>query len=116
MVLALANTVGAETKLTRLVKKIQPAVVTVIVYNMKKEVANIGTGFFIDQKGHLVTNHHVLMGKYSADVKTLDGKTYPVTSLLAENRHADLVKVLVDIPENEVQWLQVDADLPSIAQ
>ena len=116
MVLTWAGTVTADTRLTRLVKKIRPAVVTVIVYNMNKEVENIGTGFFIDKKGHLVTNYHVLVGKYSADVKTLDGRTYPVKSLLAENQHADLVKVLVDIPEKEVRWLKVAEDLPSIAQ
>jgi S1-C subfamily serine protease len=129
IVLTWSGAVSADTKLTRLVKKIRPAVVTVIVYNMNKEVANIGTGFFVDKKGHLVgtgffvdkkghlvTNYHVLVGKYSADVRTLDGKTYPVKSLLAKNQPADLVKVLVEIPEDKVQWLKVDPDLPSIAQ
>ncbi len=116
MVLIWTGTVSADTKLTRLVKKIRPAVVTIIVYNMNKEVENIGTGFFIDKKGHLVTNYHVLVGKYSADVKTLDGKTYPVKLLLAENQPADLVKVQVDIPEKEVRWLKVSEELPSIAQ
>lgn len=116
MVLALAGAANAETGLTRLVKKIRPAVVTVIVYDMNREVENIGTGFFIDKKGHLVTNYHVLVGKYSADVRTLDGKTYPVKSLLAQNQPADLVEVLVDIPQKEVRWLEVADDLPSIAQ
>ena len=116
IVLTLAVSVNAETKLTRLVKKIQPAVVTVIVYDMNKEVANIGTGFFIHKDGHLVTNYHVLVGNYSADVKTLNGKTYPVKFLLAENQRADLVKVLVEIPADEVRWLKVSEDLPSIAQ
>ena len=116
IVLSQVGMVSAETKLTRLVKKIQPAVVTVIAYNMNKEVANIGTGFFVDKKGHLVTNYHVLVGNYSADVKTLDGRTYPVKALLAENQRADLIKVLVDIPDNEVRWLKVAAELPSIAQ
>jgi tetratricopeptide (TPR) repeat protein len=83
---------------------------------MNKEVANIGTGFFINDNGHLVTNYHVLAGKYSADVRTLEGDTYPVKLLLAENQPADLVKILVDIPEEKVQWLKFETDLPSIAQ
>jgi tetratricopeptide (TPR) repeat protein len=116
MVFTLASQVNAATKLTRLVKKMQPAVVTVIVYDINKEVANIGTGFFIDKRGHLVTNYHVLADKYSAEVRTLEGKTYPVKYLLAENQHADLVKVLVDMPEDEVRWLKVVEELPSIAQ
>jgi tetratricopeptide (TPR) repeat protein len=116
IMLTWTGAVDADTRLTRLVKKIQPAVVTIIVYNMNKEVENIGTGFFVDKKGHLVTNYHVLVGKYSADVKTLDGRTYAVKSLLAENQPADLVKVQVDIPEKRVQWLKIAENLPSIAQ
>ena len=116
MVLTLANQVNAETKLTRLVKKIQPAVVTVVVYDINNEVANIGTGFFISKKGHLVTNYHVLIGKYGAEVRTLDGNTYPVKFIIAENSPADLIKVSVDIPPKKVRWLEVDNELPSIAQ
>ena len=53
IVLVLASQANAATKLTRLVKKIQPAVVTVVVYDINNEVANIGTGFFINKKGDL---------------------------------------------------------------
>jgi tetratricopeptide (TPR) repeat protein len=116
IVFVLAAQANAATKLTRLVKKIQPAVVTVIVYDIKKEVANIGTGFFVDKTGYLVTNYHVLMGKYSAEVRTSDGNTYPIKLMVAENKSADLVKVWVDIPKDKVQWLQVSGELPAIAQ
>jgi S1-C subfamily serine protease len=111
-----ATQVLAATKLTRLVKKIQPAVVTVIAYDMNNNVANIGTGFFADKNGELITNHHVLIGKYGAEVRTSDGKTYPVTSVVAENKPADLVKVLVGIPAGKFRWLEVSGDLPAIAQ
>ncbi len=114
--LALASQVTAETKLTRLVKKIRPAVVTVVVYDINKEVASIGTGFFVNKEGHLVTNYHVLIGKYGAEVRTLDGKTYPVKLIIAENSHADLIMVSVDIPPKKVHWLKVDDELPTIAQ
>ena len=63
IILISATHVLAATKLTKLVKKIQPAVVTVIAYDMNNEVANIGTGFFVGKKGELITNHHVLIGK-----------------------------------------------------
>ena len=116
IILISATQVLAATKLTRLVKKIQPAVVTVIAYDMNNEVANIGTGFFVNENGELITNHHVLIGKYGAEVQTLEGNTYPVTSILAENKPADLVKVLVDIPTGKFRWLKVSGDLPAIAQ
>jgi len=46
----------AEVNLTKLVNKIRPAVVTVIVYDANRQVTSIGSGFFIDKRGHLITN------------------------------------------------------------
>ncbi len=116
IILISASQTVAATKLTRLVRTIQPAVVTVIVYDINQDVANIGTGFFVDKKGYLVTNYHVLIGKYGAEVRTSEGNTYPVKSIVAENKAADLVKVLVDIPPEKFGWLEVSKDLPVIAQ
>jgi tetratricopeptide (TPR) repeat protein len=112
----MAGNTQAATKLTRLVQKIQPAVVTVIVYDMNNEVANIGTGFFISNKGEMVTNYHVLVGKYGAEVRTADGHTYPVKHIVAENRPADLLKVAVDIPPKKIRWLKISKESPAIAQ
>jgi tetratricopeptide (TPR) repeat protein len=106
----------AEVNLTKLVNKIRPAVVTVIVYDVNQNVANIGSGFFIDKYGHLVTNYHVLDGKYAAEVRTADGKTYPIKLVVADNKAVDLVKVLVDIPRKKVKWIKVSSNLPSIAE
>jgi tetratricopeptide (TPR) repeat protein len=113
---SMAQQAVAATDLTRLVKKIQPAVVTVVVYDIDKQVANIGTGFFVDDSGHLITNYHVLAGKYSAEVKTIDGKTYPIKFIVAENQSADLVKVQADIPKKDSNWLDISGELPAIAE
>jgi tetratricopeptide (TPR) repeat protein len=106
----------AEVNLTKLVNKIRPAVVTIVVYDANHQVASIGSGFFIDKIGHLITNYHVLDGSYTADVRTLDGKTFPIKLMVAENKSVDLVKVLVDIPRNEFKWIKVSGNLPSIAE
>lgn len=106
----------AEVNLTKLVNKIRPAVVTVVVYDVNQNVANIGSGFFIDKYGHLVTNYHVLDGKYAAEVRTAEGKTYPIKLVIADNKAVDLVKVLVDIPRKKVNWIKVSSNLPSIAE
>jgi tetratricopeptide (TPR) repeat protein len=116
IVLVLTSQAHAATQLTRLVKKIQPAVVTVVVYDINNKVANIGTGFFITKKGDLITNYHVLVGKYGAEVRTADGLTYPVKHIVAENRPADLLKVRVDIPEKKIRWLEIAKESPAIAQ
>ena len=116
VLLAAGPSAAADSDLTRLVKKIQPAVVTVIVYDTERHISGIGTGFFVSPQGHLITNFHVLAGKYAADVGTSQGKSYRVKAVLAENKGADLVKLLVDIPENEVAWISVSDRPPEIAE
>jgi tetratricopeptide (TPR) repeat protein len=114
--LMLAAPSRAATQLTELVDDISPAVVTVIVYDINQEVTNIGTGFFIDKYGHLITNYHVLDGRYKAEVRTADGETYPIKLVVADNRATDLVKVLVDIPRKKIKWVKTANRLPAIAE
>jgi tetratricopeptide (TPR) repeat protein len=114
--LVMSDPLTAETELTKLVKEIHPAVVTVIVYDINQAVANIGSGFFIDKYGHLITNYHVLDGKYTAEVKTAEGNTYPIKLIVADNKATDLVKVLVDIPPKKFKWVKTADSLPSIAE
>ena len=114
--IAVNHEATAEVQLTNLVKKIQPAVVTVIAYDINHQVANLGTGFFIDEAGHLITNFHVLEGNYGAEVRTATGKTYPVKFVIAENKATDLIKVLVDIPKRNFQWVSVTSEIPAIAE
>jgi tetratricopeptide (TPR) repeat protein len=114
--LSTAAAASANSDLTRLVKKIQPAVVTVIAYDMQRHISGIGTGFFVSPRGHLITNFHVLAGNYAADVRTAKGVSYPVKAVLAENKAADLLKLQVDIPPEEVAWISVGDRLPDIAE
>jgi len=114
--LASAGPISAEVNLTKLVDKIRPAVVTVIVYNVNRQVTAIGSGFFIDKSGHLITNYHVIDGSYAADVRTLNGKIYPIKLVVADNKSVDLVKVLVDIPRKEIKSIKLSKNLPSIAE
>lgn len=106
----------AEAKLTRLVKKIQPAVVKVITYNLDNQVSGIGSGFFVHQKGYLVTNYHVLKGAYSAEVKTLNGDKYPIESVVAQNEAADLIKVRIGVGRKRMPFVNVSRQMPAIAE
>jgi tetratricopeptide (TPR) repeat protein len=99
-----------------LVKKIQPAVVTIMAYDVNRNVINLGSGFFVDKEGHLITNYHVLNGAYAADVKTYDGVKHPVELVVAENKLADLIKVQVKMPEGPVHWVAVSETEPSIGE
>ena len=114
--LASAGHLWAEANLTNLVNKISPAVVTIVVYDVNRQVTGIGSGFFVDKSGHLITNYHVLDGSYAAEVRTSDGKTYPIKLVVADNESVDLMKVLVDIPRKDIETIKVSRKLPSIAE
>lgn len=118
IILAIAISTGAMAadNLTELVKTIQPAVATVVTYDVNNNVANIGTGFFVNKYGHLITNHHVLAGKFGAEIRTADGTSYRVRAVVAESQETDLIKVSVDIPPEKVRWLSVSNEVPLVAQ
>ncbi|MCU0563187.1 MAG: tetratricopeptide repeat protein, partial [Desulfobacterales bacterium] len=107
---------AAEPGLVPLVKKIQPAVATVVGYDIDLNVASLGTGFFVDPRGHLITNYHVLQGRASADVRTAAGRVFPVAAVVAEDREADLVKLRVDVPPGETSWIPLSDRVPDIAE
>jgi tetratricopeptide (TPR) repeat protein len=98
-----------------LAKKIQPAVVTVVAYDADKNVTNLGSGFFVDNQGSLITNYHVLDGAYTAEIKTYDKMLYPIEWVVAENKPSDLIKVRAKIPESSIHWITVTETEPSIA-
>lgn len=110
------GTAMPEADLTGLVKNIQPAVATVVAYDANGNVAGIGTGFFISKEGDLITNYHVLFGKFGAEIKTADKETYRIKTIAAQNQATDLLKVKVEIPAERVYWLEVSDQPPSIAQ
>jgi hypothetical protein len=106
----------AEVNLSELVKDTRSAVVTVITYDRDNKPSSIGSGFFVDKTGHIITNYHVLEDAYSAEVRTYKGKKFPIMFVVAENKAADLVKVLVDIPGGSPNWLKFVKSLPSIGE
>ncbi len=106
----------SAANLTELVKSIQPAVVTVVAYDINNHVANIGTGFFVNKVGYLITNQHVLIGRFRAEIRTADGSTYPIKTIVAENQATDLIQVSVEIPPEKVRWLEVSDEVPPVAQ
>jgi tetratricopeptide (TPR) repeat protein len=116
LILRNVTTAHAVGDLTELVKTVQPAVVKIVVYDMNKTVSSIGSGFFVNDKGHLITNYHVLNGAFSADVIAHDGGKYPINFVIAQDRHSDLLKVKVDLPRMLIHWLNVTDKLPSIAE
>ena len=107
----------AQEDMPQLVARIQPAVVTVIMYDRSGRVTGNGSGFFVNPQGHLVTNYHVLSRADRAEIKTHDGRRYPITTVLAEDRKADLIKVTADLPPGAVPaYLALSGTRPRVGE
>jgi S1-C subfamily serine protease len=102
--------------LPRLVKKIQPAVVTVIAYSAREEALFQGSGFFIGPEGCFLTNCHVLAQAARAEVRTADGRCYPVKGVAAVDHAWDLVAAMIVCPPEGVPALAITRDLPEVGE
>jgi len=102
--------------LPSLIKRIKPSVVIVFAYDNKGEFLKLGSGFFISQRGDIITNYHVLQGASSAEVKTSDGKTYPITYIVAEDEQSDIIRLSVDIPSQHAYPLSLSATFPEVGE
>jgi S1-C subfamily serine protease len=90
------------------VAKVGPAVVTVINEQTFKEAsgaqlepAGSGTGFIIDDQGHIVTNAHVVDG----------GEKFEVILQNGESREAELIG---SDPVSDIAIVRIDGDLPGV--
>jgi len=116
LLLAFPFSAKADEKLVELVKKIKPAVVLIQTFDKDNKPLGQGSGFFVNNKGHIVTNHHVLEGAYRAVVKTSSGMEYPVEGIIAKNADADIVKIVVNIPDANTPFLNLSEIVPSEGQ
>jgi len=113
---SVGNVTGGAQDVSSIYKQIGPSVVVIQRYDEKKQKTGIGTGFFVSSGGNVVTNHHVLRGAVSADIRVPSGKVYPIREVLAEDPENDLIMVSVQIPPYEVQPLSVRTSLPDIGE
>ncbi len=113
MMVAGSTIANADEKLVDLIKKVKPSVVLIETFDKDKKPIGQGSGFFIDNKGRLITNHHVIEGAYSATIKTSAGKEYPVQGIVAKDTEADIVKLVVNLPDANITFLKLSVNVPS---
>ena len=115
-VLALAARALPSADPAAFFKDVQLATATVVTYDGDKNIMNKGSGFFINEQGHLITSNDVLKGAHSAVVITHDSNEYPVKLVLAECAESGLVKLSVDIPGDSVKFLTPASSVPKTAE
>jgi len=102
--------IPAKEEITEIVKQVQPSVVVITTYDEAGKALGQGSGFFVGKDGQLITNRHVLYGASHAQVKTADGKEYPIQKIIAEDKEGDLIRFSIDIPPNVVSPLTISGD------
>jgi len=58
----------------------------------------------------------VLQGASSAEVKTSDGKTYPINYIVADDEQSDIICLSVDIPSQYVHPLSLITTIPEVGE
>ena len=106
----------AQDSLPELIKKVLPAVVTVVGFDAAGKVMRVGSGVFIDPAGHLITSLHVISGVARAELRLPRGEVYPLTAMVAVDPKADLIKLAVNLPRGALHYLTVSGDRPQVGE
>ena len=80
--------------------KISPAVVEITAYEPSGEYYSLGSGFFLDDTGRLVTNYHVIDGTNAGEIALADGSRCDILAVLDYDKALDLAVLQADISGN----------------
>src|SRR5512139_2265977 len=97
------NTTDIETAITGSVKKVGPAVVTVVgtipgqmtFFGVTGDQTVSGTGFFITSQGYILTNNHVVEGTKQVNIVLSDGTKQSAT-IVGTDQYSDIAVLKTD--------------------
>lgn len=106
--------VSQQDSLIALYEQVSPGVVTIRV--LTEQGDGLGSGFVIDDEGHIITNYHVVEGVTELEVDFLSG--YKVRGeVIATDLDSDLAVLKVDAPADELLPLPFgDSDQVKVGQ
>jgi tetratricopeptide (TPR) repeat protein len=97
-----------------IIRRVEPSTVVIVIYDKEGRVKGQGTGFFISKEGDVISNFHVIQGADRAEVRTTDGKAYPVTRVLDDDRMGDLIRISTNTLGNLTAPLSVVGSFPEV--
>jgi serine protease Do len=104
------DTTNIETSITKSVKQVGPAVVTVVgtipgqmsFFGQTGDQTVSGTGFFITDQGYILTNNHVVEGTKEVNIVLSDGSQQTATIVGTD-------------PYSDIAVLKTDGKVPGVA-
>lgn len=100
-----------QENIPQLVKKVRSAIVTIYAYDKKNKLVASGTGFFINFKGQIITNYHVIKDVHTVKVLTEREEMFQVKSIL-ENKEKDLALLSINALEQDIEYLPIANSTP----
>ena len=91
---------AVELRSEEVFSKISPAVVEIRADEANGIYYSLGSGFFIDDQGTLVTNYHVIDGTVSGQVSLADGQVCGIKAVLGYDPSLDIAVLQADISGN----------------
>jgi TonB family protein len=116
------NHIQAQDDLQSLVKKVRPAVVSVVAYDKNGDILSRGSGFFVGSTGiagtgQVLTRRSLLpIEAARTEARTSDGQSYKIAGVLDENKEADLAIISVEFSERKIEPLTISEAIPVIDQ
>jgi 2-alkenal reductase len=109
-----------DALLTNLYQRANPAVVYIEVMAQiggGLEPLGSGSGFVIDQEGHVVTNNHVVENADALQVTLADGSVIDNVDILGRDPYSDLAVIQVNAPPDRLAPLELgDSDALRVGQ
>jgi 2-alkenal reductase len=99
-----ADLIYQQDALISLYEKVSPGVVS--IYVATPHGTGQGSGFVIDQQGHIVTNFHVVEGANYLEVSFTSGLKI-IAEIIGEDTDSDLAVLKVDLPTEELFPLEL---------
>jgi tetratricopeptide (TPR) repeat protein len=107
-------TMHEKQGLPALIGGVRAATATVRTVGEQGQLLQQGCGFFVDARGDLVTNRHLLQGGRRASVRTADGAEFEVLSVVSEHRDGDLIRVRTAPATVKPRTVRFAADTPEV--
>ncbi|MCH5373482.1 MAG: trypsin-like peptidase domain-containing protein, partial [Planctomycetes bacterium] len=93
------QTLPIQEDVSELTEKAGKSLVVVTFSGRDGRQEGLGSGFIIDEDGLIATNMHVIGEASPIQVKLQDGRSFPVQSIQASDRHLDLAVLKIDAKE-----------------
>lgn len=97
--------VSAFEDLPRSVEVLRPAMVVINAYNKQGQVIGVGSGFFINEDGYILTDRRLCVDASTVEAQTYAGDTYTELRVVAEDTTCDLLLLAIEEPLDHTAYI-----------